>query len=206
MKLAKEDIVFIDTYLKNHNVIYLDIRYEMIDHIATGVEEKMQNEDLAFYDAFKDFMAANKTEILRNNKTSGTIYWDVVKQFLLFLVSPIILVFGVILFLFFNYFKLSQIFSPNFEFKEMVLMLIVYLFAFQFFYFRYYLKKRFYRIEKIGSILVLIYWLQLLFLRYHEIETISKTTLFVFSYLLFGYVAFLTKEVLKFNCRRFNYI
>ncbi|MFZ4672445.1 MAG: hypothetical protein ACOYLT_10570 [Flavobacterium sp.] len=205
MKLAKEDIVFIDTYLKNHNVIYLDIRYEMIDHIATGVEEKMQNEDLAFYDAFKDFMAANKTEILRNNKTSGTIYWDVVKQFLLFLVSPIILVFGVILFLFFNYFKLNQIFSPNFEFKEMVLMLIVFLFAFQFFYFRYYLKKRFYRVEKTGSILVLIYWLQLLFLRYHEIETISKTTLFVFSYLLFGYVAFLTKEVLKFNRHRFNY-
>ena len=206
MKLAKEDIVFIDTYLKNHNVIYLDIRYEMIDHIATGVEEKMQKEDLAFYDAFKDFMAANKTEILRNNKTSRTIYWDVVKQFLLFLVSPIILVLGVILFLFFNYFDLNQIFTPNFEFKEMVIILIVFLFAFQFFYFRYYLKKRFYRVEKTGSILVLIYWLQFLFLRYHEIETISKTTLFVFSYLLFGYVAFLMKEVLKFNQHRFNYI
>ena len=206
MKLAKEDIVFIDTYLKNHNVIYLDIRYEMIDHIATGVEEKMQKEDLAFYDAFKDFMAANKTEILRNNKTSRTIYWDVVKQFLLFLVSPIILVLGVILFLFFNYFDLNQIFTPNFEFKEMVIILIVFLFAFQFFYFRYYLKKRFYRVEKTGSILVLIYWLQLLFLRYHEIETISKITLFFFSYLLFGYLAFFVQELVKFHKHRFNYI
>ena len=34
MKLTKDDIVFIDTYLKNNDVIYDDIRYEMIDHLV----------------------------------------------------------------------------------------------------------------------------------------------------------------------------
>jgi hypothetical protein len=206
MKLTKDDIVFIDTYLKNNDVFYDDIRYEMIDHIASAVEEKMQNEDLAFYHAFKDYMVANKTYILKNNKNRYSYSWESIKQFLLFLVSPIILVFGVFLFLFFNYFELNRIFTPNFDFKELVIMLIVFLFVFQFFYFRYYLKIRFYRVEKTGSILVLIYWLQLLFLRYHEIETISKTTLFFFSYLLFGYVVFFIKELMKFHKHRFNYI
>jgi len=206
MKLSAEYIQFIDNYLKNSEVIYYDIRMEMLDHVATAVEQKMKAENLDFYDAFKDYMAVHKAAILKNNKNRYSYSWEPIKQFLLFLVSPIILVFGVFLFSIFNYFDFNRIFTPNFEFKEMVIMLILFLFAFQFFYFRYYLKKRFYRVEKTGSILVLIYWLQLLFLRYHEIETIPKTTLFVFSYLLFGYVAFFIQELVKFHKHRFNYI
>ncbi len=206
MNLTLENIKFIDNYLKNSEVIYYDIRMEMLDHVATAIEQKMNSEQLDFYDAFKDYMAVHKKAILKNNKKGHDYSWEPIKQFLLFLVSPIILVFGVFLFLFFNYFDIIRIFTPNFEFKEMVISLILFLFAFQFFYFRYYLKKRFYRVEKTGSILALIYWLQLLFLRYHEMETISKTTLFVFSYLLFGYVAYFIQELVKFHKHRYNYI
>ena len=192
MNLTLENITFIDNYLKNSEVIYYDIRMEMLDHVATAIEQKMNSEQLDFYDAFKDYMAVHKTAILKNNKKRHDYSWEPIKQFLLFLVSPIILVFGVFLFLFFNYFDINRIFTPNFEFKEMVISLILFLFS--------------YRVEKTGSTLALIYWLQLLFLRYHEMETISKTTLFVFSYLLFGYVAYFIQELVKFHKHRYNYI
>ncbi len=62
MKLTTENIKFIDNYLKNSEVIYYDIRMEMLDHVATAVEEKMEAENLDFYDAFKSYMVVNKKE------------------------------------------------------------------------------------------------------------------------------------------------
>lgn len=40
MSLSSENIKFIDNYLKNSEVIYYDIRMEMLDHVATSVEKK----------------------------------------------------------------------------------------------------------------------------------------------------------------------
>ena len=51
MKLTTENIQFIDNYLKSSGVIYYDIRMETLDHVATAVEQKMQSENLDFYDA-----------------------------------------------------------------------------------------------------------------------------------------------------------
>jgi len=34
MKLTKEEIQFIDTYLVKSEVFYVDVRQEMIDHVA----------------------------------------------------------------------------------------------------------------------------------------------------------------------------
>ena len=66
MKLTKEYIQFIDNYLKNSEVIYYDIRMEMHDHVASAVEQKMEAENLDFYDAFKSYMVVNKKEVLKN--------------------------------------------------------------------------------------------------------------------------------------------
>ena len=63
MKLTAKNIKFIDNYLKNSEVIYYDIRMEMLDHVATAVEQKIQAENLDFYDAFKSYMVVNKKEI-----------------------------------------------------------------------------------------------------------------------------------------------
>ena len=52
MKLSKEQIQFIDTYLIKNEVIYVDIRLEMLDHIVLAVEQKMAVENQDFYDAF----------------------------------------------------------------------------------------------------------------------------------------------------------
>lgn len=64
MKLTANDIKFIDSYLTNSGVKYIDIRMEMVDHIATALEET----DGPFYETFKRYMAANKSQFLSTNK------------------------------------------------------------------------------------------------------------------------------------------
>lgn len=66
-KLTKDDIQFIDNYLIKSEVVYKDIRIEMIDHIATALEARMQSENVSFYDAFKAYMIENKAMLLKEN-------------------------------------------------------------------------------------------------------------------------------------------
>lgn len=69
MKLSKEDIQFIDNYLKNADVIHIDIRVEMLDHVATAIEMEMTSDDsIGFYDVFKNYMLENKKLLLENNQ------------------------------------------------------------------------------------------------------------------------------------------
>lgn len=96
MVLDKQKIKFIDNYLTKSGVDFLDIRMEMLDHVASAVEEKMQKENLDFYDAFKSYMLKNKNELL---KTSGKYRWSLDKKLLLmigknlFLVKSLLLLF-----------------------------------------------------------------------------------------------------------------
>ncbi|PZD79091.1 hypothetical protein [Mesonia sp. K7] len=64
-KLAPEEIGFIDKYLENSEVKFYDIRLELVDHVAKAVEEKMDTENLTFYDAFKSYMIKNKKELIK---------------------------------------------------------------------------------------------------------------------------------------------
>ncbi|MDO6489782.1 MULTISPECIES: hypothetical protein [unclassified Cellulophaga] len=68
MKLNKENIQFIDTYLKNSDIMFTDVRTEMVDHVATAVSEDMKAENLTFYDAFKAYMVVHKKDLLKYNK------------------------------------------------------------------------------------------------------------------------------------------
>ena len=52
MKLTKEHINYIEAYLKKNKVKYWDIRFELLDHIATDVEQRMQS-GLDFEEALK---------------------------------------------------------------------------------------------------------------------------------------------------------
>lgn len=70
MRLTKENIQFIDQYLENSDVIHVDIRTEMIDHVASEIEVMMNKGDQRdFYFIFKDYMVANKHRLLNNNKS-----------------------------------------------------------------------------------------------------------------------------------------
>ena len=67
-KLTTENIQFIDNYLLKSKVIYKDIRVEMVDHVASAVEERMQTNNEIFYDAFKGFMVEHKKSLLQSQK------------------------------------------------------------------------------------------------------------------------------------------
>lgn len=67
MKLSKEEILTIDQYLKKNIVSFIDIRYEMLDHIALAVEQKMKLEKQDFQEAFKGYMAENKKALQKTN-------------------------------------------------------------------------------------------------------------------------------------------
>lgn len=64
MKLTAEQIQFIDTYLKNSGVEYVDIRFEMTDHVATALEE----EEGDFMEHFKRYMIYHKRNLLSGNR------------------------------------------------------------------------------------------------------------------------------------------
>ena len=206
MKLSSDQIHFIDTYLINSEVIYVDIRLEMLDHIALAVEQKMESENQDFYDAFKDFMLQHKKEILVNNKKPREFSWDSIKYFLLFLVKPTMLVFGVVLFLFFKGIDVNPYFSKNFTFYNLLFFMIFSTFLFQLVYFDFYLKKRFYSIEKAGTVYRIIYSVQLFFMIFFGSKNISVYTFSILSFVFFGYVLFFIKGIVKFNKHQFNYI
>ena len=66
-QLSKKEIGFIDNYLKNSGVEYLDIRIEMTDHVASAIENYLdQNSSSTFYDAFKLYMIKNKKSLLKS--------------------------------------------------------------------------------------------------------------------------------------------
>lgn len=67
MKLIQEQFQFIDNYLLNSGVEYLDVRMEMNDHIASAIEDEMQKDtSQTFYEVFKNYMICNKKSLLQN--------------------------------------------------------------------------------------------------------------------------------------------
>lgn len=79
-KLTKEDIQFIDNYLLKSGVEYMDIRVEMIDHVATAVEIKMETQNECFYDVFKAYMLENKKDLIKQSDYSKKIFKSLLKE------------------------------------------------------------------------------------------------------------------------------
>ncbi|RED46428.1 hypothetical protein DFQ10_101198 [Winogradskyella eximia] len=68
MNLTKENIQFIDTYLEQSDVKHIDIRMEMVDHVASEIENRIDAGDTRdFYYVFKDYMLEHKSFLLENN-------------------------------------------------------------------------------------------------------------------------------------------
>lgn len=69
MNLSKGELQFIDTYLKNSDVIYADVRIELTDHIASAIEEELiESPNKTFYAVFKSYMVRNKKSLLKNHE------------------------------------------------------------------------------------------------------------------------------------------
>lgn len=75
MKLNKEDIKFIDNFLEKKGIKYLDIRSELLDHLATEFEEKSS-------DVLLDDYLLSKIKFIKDfsKKQQKTIHWNYQKQ------------------------------------------------------------------------------------------------------------------------------
>ena len=66
-QLTQEEIQFIDTYLKNSGVEYIDTRAEVVDHVASEIENRfIENNTSDFYEEFKMYMIQHKKTLLKN--------------------------------------------------------------------------------------------------------------------------------------------
>ncbi len=57
MKLIKEEIQFIEEYLIKNGVKYWDVRLELLDHIVSAVEDRMENKGISFNEALLEVHA-----------------------------------------------------------------------------------------------------------------------------------------------------
>jgi len=106
MKLDKEQIQFIDAYLEKSDVKYIDIRIEMVDHVASEIENRIDAGDTRdFYYVLKDYMLEHKRLLLENNnkflkhttkKLSDQLLktFFSIKSFLLIAIITVIIYFG----------------------------------------------------------------------------------------------------------------
>ncbi|MEO5775962.1 MAG: hypothetical protein ABIQ27_03600 [Flavobacterium sp.] len=206
MKLSKQEIQFIDNYLQKHDVVFVDIRAEMIDHIAAAVEDKMDKEAIDFYDAFKSYMIINRKDILKGNKENWGFALSEIKKFAMFLVKPQMLLLLTLLFI------VSKAIMPNKNLDFFIdnsphyfLYSMLFISIIQLVYFYFILKKRFYYIEKNGQLLAILYWLNLLFLQpFDETDTTYFYGILIFWYLFLGYIYFSITQIRNFFKLKLN--
>lgn len=68
-KLNSKQIELIDDYLKTLNLTHYEERLEIIDHIASHIENEFnKNSEAKFYDVFYDYLAEHKVDIRKNSK------------------------------------------------------------------------------------------------------------------------------------------
>ena len=97
MNFNKEQIQFIDQYLKKSEVVFDDLRMELVDHTASAVAYKMVEEDIDFYDAFKNYMVENKKSILKAGMVHHTFNFKLaISKFGRFLFTKEVAIFSVI--------------------------------------------------------------------------------------------------------------
>jgi hypothetical protein len=187
MKLTPQNIQFIDNYLKNSEVIYYDIRMEMLDHVATAVEQKMEAENLDFYDAFKSYMVVNKKEVLKGNKEEGLYFKEPLKKFGLFVIKPF-QIFLAISTLSIVYF-FAKIYGLNVYSNYLYLFIIITYLIFGISHFLLTKRKKFYYIDRNFSIVFILFQIAN---PLHRNANENLVAFVVFnSIILFVFVAFL---------------
>ena len=198
MKLTTNQIEFIDAYLhKKCDIYYTDIRVEMVDHIASAVENKMEQDGFSFFNAFTNYMRNNKEDLLKRNKLSVTNLSGI-KSFLKFLVNAYTLIFGVlwffILYLSNDFRTVLKLLSVNVYYLLSIVFLVLFL---EGFYLNQILKKRFYFIEKSWRVLISLYCLLMLFETFAENKFVGINLfgITIFSFVLIGQIFFFRTQI-----------
>jgi hypothetical protein len=202
MKLTSQEIVFIDNYLQKSDVIFIDIRAEMTDHIATAVEDKMQQEDLDFYDAFKDFMSVNKKEILSRNNSNFKYFQEAILSFSKTLYQPYNLVFAASLILIF--YSLFSFFDEVKVLKTLKVVLFIGIFGFaiiQAIYTFIIIKKRYLYLEKTSFVLMVVYYIHLFSNGFYKEDGGNVYSIGITMFLFFAFLVHYFATVRKFRMK-----
>lgn len=200
MKLTSSQIQFIDRYLQNSDVIFVDVRAEMTDHIASAIEAKITNENIDFDDAFKTYMIQNKKSLLANNGKFFPQYFAAFIHFIKTLYQPFNLVLMAFLYIAFHYgipllhSEIVFIIIKNCLFFGIVILAFI-----QGIYTFFIDKKRYLYVEKTGFILVVIYYLNLFTNGFYSEKTVSVNTLCLSVFLFFAFVIHYIKTIKKFK-------
>lgn len=82
MKLTKEEIKFIDNYLKKNDVKFWDVRLELLDHIVSAVEDKIGDEGISFNEALLEVHCGFGNQLIKivskNMKSGQKVYIRVI--------------------------------------------------------------------------------------------------------------------------------
>lgn len=150
MKLNTQKLQYINNYLKESGVKHFDIRLELTDHIASAVEEKMQKENIDFYEAFKNYMVWNKRELIKRSKYSWKILNKFIVKFLKGFLHPTLILFIMLSFGITEYF-ISFNKATELVFLEAINKLNLFLFVpLAFMFFLYSRKRRYAVVDSMG--------------------------------------------------------
>lgn len=186
MKLTNQELQFIDSYLKESGVKHFDIRMELIDHIASAVEEKMQKENIDFYLAFKNYMVWNKRELIKRSKYSWKILNKFIIQFLKGFLHPTLIIFIMIGYGIIQYF-ISFDKTSELVFLEVINKINLILFApLAFMFFLYSRKRRYAVVDSMGIVMILTYYIFLIMS--YLLGAFSITDLIVYKILIGIYI------------------
>jgi len=187
-KLDKEQIQFIDDYLDNSDVIYADIRMEMVDHVASGIEARIDTGDTRdFYYIFKDYMVENKARLLNDNRqflkcADNKLIKLILKELIKW---PCVLVFLGLMILFKYLNVTSEISVLKSWFGMLPIISFTLLGIVSFIALRFYRLNRFSSLERLGFIFAMSFQL------FHFCWNISHLEFMIgFEYAIIGLVSF----------------
>ncbi|MEZ0007398.1 hypothetical protein ABH942_002779 [Flavobacterium sp. 28YEA47A] len=110
MKLDTNQIHIIDTVLEKLGVTYIDYKYEILDHIATEIEEKMIIHNIGFEEAFPAVLKKWQPKFKKSSSVLFGFFWKMPevllnkcirmyrKKLLLVLTAAMVLTSGFLLF------------------------------------------------------------------------------------------------------------
>lgn len=200
MTLTKQNVQYINQYLKENHVIFDDIRIELVDHISTAVEFEMVKNNTSFDTAFLEFMKEHKIEILK----AGKVYqkWDfplAFKTFFQFLKNKDVIIVSIVLFTVFqkNFFELIREYIGMVELFSVLAILLIcigWLLLFTGI-----LKKRFFALENNFNVTI-VFFNVFNFVRILTApkSDIAVTLTIIYSILTFVFIWFVTKNTYDF--------
>lgn len=141
MALSKQYTQRIDSFLERLGCDYIDIRFEMVDHLASEIEEKVSNYDVFFYKdkmqgKFLGFMMTRKKGLLDNyNRQAKKLFWSnfgyIFKLIAKELMTIKILLFIALVVIFFKYLMQFNIFYAAISAISIVIISASYFFFIQ---------------------------------------------------------------------------